>query len=1722
VSKSGKQPIAIIGIGCRFPGSVTDPESFWKLLKDGVDAVGEIPPDRFDLETYYDPLPGTPGKTVSRWGGFLQQIDRFDPYFFGISPREAERLDPQQRVLLEVAWEALEDSGLVPNKLVSSKVGVYIGLWLNDFENRLYKHPDKIDFYMTTGSGRYTASGRISYFLGLQGPSLTVDTHCSSSLVAVHLACQSIWSGECSLALAGGVNIILQPQISIAYSQSDMISPQGRCKFGDASADGYVRSEGAGLVVLKPLEQAVADGDPIYALILSSAVNNDGKSSGYLATPALHGQETLLQQAYSQAGISPGLVSYVEAHGSGTSSGDPVELEALGKILALGRKPGQPCAIGSVKTNIGHTEGAAGIAGLIKVALCIKNRAIPPSLHLNAPNPKIAWDKLPLYIPTELQAWPETGAALYAGVSSFGIAGTNAHAVLSEAPRPATIDRPMDDGEVQWDLLALSARTQKALRATADRYAKFLSEGGLPTLRDICFTSQLRRAHHEHRLAVITKSRTDASQALNEYLKGIRRPDIVSNYADFTHQPRLVFVFPGQGSQWLGMGRDLFEHVPVFRESILRFDRSMQSLTDWSISEQLSLDPSDNNYRMDRIDVIQPVLLAIEIGLAELWMSWGVQPDAVIGHSMGEIGAAYISGVFDIQKTARLVCLRSRLLKQISGQGAMAVIGLPLEQVLEEIKGYENVLSVAVSNSYRSTVIAGDPIALAQVMATLADKNIFCRLIDVDVAAHSPQVQPLMGELVHELEGLEPGLAPRSGNIPIYSTASGSVTDGADFGAAYWANNLRNPVMFSEMMERLLSDGYNLFIELSPHPVLATAMEETIGHLEADALVVASLRRNEPGIRNLLAGAGKLYTLGYPLDFEKLFPDKGQPVKLPAYAWQRKRYWLDLMDSDVEVIPGVKIDHPLLGRRLPDLAQLPGKYIWENRVNGQFQKLYQGGLVEDTGAFSESFYRKMALQAAKEVFGAKTHTLTGVEINTPLQSNGNNERTLQLVVESGQSALASGMASFKLYSRDPGEAGWVENAAARLKLGEVSMDWFYELNWLTKTNESINGVKSETEAGHWLIFADRSGVADELTQKLESHNHTCKLLYRQDSSLSTPPGSITIDPGDPQEFKRALADILSEAKSQCKGILYLWNLDISGFFDINNMSEFQTAQQIACNWVVSLVQAQVAQGLPEQAKLWLVTVDAQPAVLEDRANVHTSVAIGAPLSLTQALTWGLGRTIALEHPEIWGGLIDLPNSYSPSSAAANLFDEIQNPDGEDQICFRDGQRYVARLDRVSEPDTGGKPLSIDLEGTYLITGGLGFIGLSLARWLVDRQAKNIVLVSRTGLPEPELWNSVDSESQVGKRIQAMQALQNTGANISVACLDVADPAQMSGLFNQINNSEHPLKGVIHAAGVFDYRSIVETDPVMLDKVLRSKVTGTWLLNELTKDLPLDFFILFSSSTAILGSQGLSIYAAANTFQDRIAHFRTYAGIPGLSVNWGWWVGDRLDETEKEITDLASNSGSRQMQAGLAIEALEYLIQTGVAQKVVADFDWNIIKPLYESKRARPLLANMKVEKQSISLDEVDLQKSDFLKKLAKSAKNKRKEILRSHIGEHVKAILGIDPAEPIDVQQGFFKLGLDSLMSMQLHNRLEASFNISWPTTVALEYPSIATLADYINDEVLPLLLEENLPPASINVEIPVVAAEPPETNLDEISDQDLMSLLDGELSRINDLLEGD
>ena len=992
------EPIAIIGIGCRLPGGSNSAAAYWKMMLEGVDAVKEITQDRWDHRGYYDPEQGKPGKTYSKWAGLVEGFDQFDPAFFGITDREACHMDPQQRMLLEVSWQALEDAGQQLDLVKGDDTGVFVGISTSDYSAMQTSDAGRgtVDAYSATGGSSSIAANRISYVLNLQGPSVAVDTACSSSLVAVHLACKALWNKECHRAIAAGVNCLISPHLFIAFSSMGMLSPDGRCKAFDASANGFVRGEGAGAVCLKTLSAALRDGDPIYAVIRSTAVNQDGRTAG-MTVPSRSSQQALVAEACRLASISPHDIQYVEAHGTGTAVGDPIETRALGTILGAGRQPGEECLIGSVKTNIGHLESGAGIAGIIKVALCLKHGLVPPNLHFKNPNPAIDFAGMRLKVPTE--ATPlKTDAQhrLLACINSFGFGGTNAHAVLEAVPQssptapPPAI--PVIDGETDL-LLTLSSRGgDAALESEVRAFASYLenSDPSLP-ISDICAAACRRRTHWDQRLAAVGRTRADFSRSLTAFLNNEAAPGLSTGQP--VKNARLAFVFSGQGPQWWAMGRELLATEPVFSQTIQNCHDAMLKLGGWSLLDELQKDEASS--RMDETEFAQPAIFAIQIALAALWQSWGVLPQAVVGHSVGEVAAAYVAGVLDLPAAIRVIYHRGRCMEHAPERGKMIAAALTQKEAVDRIAKYDGRVSLAAVNGPKMVSIAGDADAVDEIFSELEQLQIFVRQVPVNYAFHSAHMDPVQTELAAALEGLQ----PQEAQLPLYSTVTGQRAEGAQFDADYWWHNVRQTVLFAPAIESLIAAGSTHFLEISPHPVLSNSITECLASAQASGLVLPSLRRRQPERATLLGSLGALHVHGHAVAWQSLYPHLNAEVRLPSHSWQHAKYWNEPLSSlRLRSFPQL---NPLL--KLP----LPGIHpAWDSPLDKRQHPWLKDHRVGQHMVFPGAGYIEMALAAGGELFKNKPFVIEELDIQRGcIIPAGDEVPTMQIVTQPDESTF---------------------------------------------------------------------------------------------------------------------------------------------------------------------------------------------------------------------------------------------------------------------------------------------------------------------------------------------------------------------------------------------------------------------------------------------------------------------------------------------------------------------------------------------------------------------------------------------------------------------------------------------------------------------------------------------------------------------------------------------
>ena len=1026
------EPVAIVGIGCRY-ADARGPAEFWDIVRSGRDTVREAPAHRvalgYDLDHFFDPTPRMPGRISSKKGGFLEHPELFDPEPFGLAPRDAVTMDPQQRLMIEVTWDALEDAGIPPSSVAGKRMAVILGYMAEDYsrertgvlgEEHVFRGHD---VFTVGGMSHAVLSGRIAFLLGVTGPSFTLDTACSSSLIATHLACQSLRRGEADLAIAGGANLFLSPEGNIALSRSGMLSMSGACRAFDANADGFVRAEGAGVVLLKRVSDALADDDPIYAVIRGSGISSDGRDGGHMMAPGRLGQAQAMRDAYAQAGVEPARVQYVETHGTGTAIGDPVEIGALADVMGPGRDPERPLRVASVKGNLGHTESASGVAGLIKACLSIRHRTLPAQLHFETPTPTIPWDEIPIRVQDETTGWPEPGPALV-GVNSFGISGTNAHVVLESPPERATpaASRP----PARERVLALSAHHPRALREMIEAARARLDDPDLagPTasaIDDLLYTYACKRDRRAHRAAFRASSPAALREVLEATLAGDTPRDALQGVVPTDRRPQLVMVFPGQGAQWVGMGRDLLREEPVFAEVIDVFDAAYRDHVDWSLRSILE---STDDAEGWPLDVLQPALVAFEIALAELFRSFGVVPDRVVGQSMGEIAAAFVAGALDVDAVARLACVRGRVVARASGAGAMAVVAASREAVqawldAEQAAWGGSRVEIAGVSSPRTTIVSGDREGVRAFVAAREAAGEFARLLDVDFASHCFHMDPLVDDFRAALDGL----VVQAPGIPFHPSVDGESETSPVLDADYWVRNLRRAVALDDAVRAAAEQGGEVFLEISPHPTLARAIDET-GRDAGHALgFVGSLVREEPAAESLARCVAALFTSGVEVDFARFGPS-GRVVSTPLYPYQRTRYWF----SERTRLDRDRPTHPLLGSPVESSTD-PGVQLWETLLDADTAAFVADRRVAGETVVLESIFLELAIAASERLQSAGAGPIDGLRVEAPLTLGATGRRRLQLVARPRGEEFELIVSS----RADRAGAEWTRHATAMLR-----------------------------------------------------------------------------------------------------------------------------------------------------------------------------------------------------------------------------------------------------------------------------------------------------------------------------------------------------------------------------------------------------------------------------------------------------------------------------------------------------------------------------------------------------------------------------------------------------------------------------------------------------------------------------------------------------------------
>ncbi|MGC0373865.1 SDR family NAD(P)-dependent oxidoreductase [Streptomyces sp. SAI-229] len=1790
----GDDPIAIVAMSCRFPGGVTSPEDLWRLVADGVDAIGDFPDNRgWDLDHLFDPDPEHPGTSYVRQGAFLYDAGEFDAGFFGISPREALAMDPQQRLLLETSWEALERAGIDPGRLAGAKVGVYTGLISHDYTFGMHSNAGDLEGYRLTGTAGSVASGRVSYFLGLEGPSLSVDTACSSSLVSLHLAAQALRAGECSMALAGGAMLMASPDTFVEFSRQRGLAADGRVKAFAGAADGTAWSEGVGVLLLERLSDARRLGHPVLAVVRGSAVNQDGASNG-LSAPNGPSQQRVIQEALAAAGLTYTDVDVVEAHGTGTTLGDPIEAQALLATYGQDRPADRPLWLGSLKSNIGHAQAAAGVGSVIKMVMALRHGVLPRTLHVDEPTPKVDWSAGAVRLLTENRDWPAAGRPRRAGVSSFGVSGTNAHVILEQAPAGETEQAPEEaggesgagaretDGPLPW---LLSAKSRAALSGQAERLAAHLTAHPAQSATDVAYSLATSRASLEHRAVVVAADKDGARAGLAALAAGEPAPELVTGTADVSG--KTVFVFPGQGSQWAGMGARLLEESPVFAARMDECAAALAPHADWSLLDVIR--QTEGAASLERVDVVQPVSFAVMVSLAALWGSLGVTPDAVVGHSQGEIAAAAVAGALSLEDAAKVVVLRSSAIARgLAGQGGMMSIALPAGQAVRRLP---DGVEIAVVNSPSSVVVAGAPAALEALRAELKAEGVRVRMVPVDYASHSSYVELIQDELA----GLLTGLEPRRAEVPLYSTVDGGWQDGTGMDSGYWYRNLRQTVRFGEATEALVDQGHRFFVEVSAHPVVATSVQEVLdGRDGVTAVVTGTLRRGEGSLGRVLKSLAELHVRGAETDKEVLFAGTGAArVDLPTYAFQHEHYWHAEVpgSGDVKAAGLDEGSHPLVGAVVP----LPGSggVLATGRLSPATSAWLADHRVSGVGVVPGAALVDLVIGVGDQVGAGVVEELV---VEVPLVVDGRAGSRIQVAVagldEAGRREVSVyGSAEDGVWTRhargtlleravgaefDPGQ--WPPAGAEPVDVGgfyerqsDNGLEYgplFQGLTAVWRRGEEVFAevaLPEGTEAGgyglhpalfdaalHSGAFAGVGGGSGEgpllpfawsdvelhasgatalrvtvtpdgsggmalratdttggpvlsvgslvlrplAPGRPAAHSGVADALFQLDwTPVARPAGAPELPEHDGAFANRGGGESpLPEAQpaggpasdGAAPGAVLVDLLTHAGATGADGSGEADGPERVRrlTGRTLALLQEWLTDPAREQTRLVLVT--------------RGAVAVHDPGELTDpaaAAVWGLVRSAQSENP---GRIVLADLDAAPASRAA-LSAAVAT--GEPQLALRSGESYVPRLARAAvRPVAAGRPL--DPEGTVLITGGTGMIGRLVARHLVaEHGVRHLVLTSRRGRRAP-------GAEELGAELAGL------GAEVRFEACDAADRDALRTVLDGVPRA-HPLTGVVHAAGVLDDGVIATLTPDRLDKVLAPKADAAWNLHELTRDLDLAAFVLFSSAAGVFGTPGQANYAAANGFLDGLGLLRQARKLPAVSLAWGLWAEASGMTGHLSEADLrrSRRGGMLELSAGEGMRLLDAALRSDAALLVPARLDLaglgargdagaDEVPSLLRGLVRPPARRTARTVRQPAGPSLAD--------RLAAVPDVERTRILLDLVTGLVTTVLGRSPADGIEAAQQFKDLGFDSLLAVELRNRLSETTGIRLPATLVFDHPTPAALAGQLKEQLVPAA-KEPVAGEPAGAEGGVIEIDD-DFDLEAATDEDLFDLIDSEL----------
>ncbi|WP_440581629.1 SDR family NAD(P)-dependent oxidoreductase [Streptomyces laculatispora] len=1676
LSSAAREPIAIVAMSCRFPGGVESPEALWQLVNDGVDAISEFPENRgWNLGDLYDPDGARQNTSYVNKGGFLHSADTFDPAFFGISPNEALTMDPQQRLLLETSWEAFERAGIDPTTLKGSKTGVFAGMMYHDYAHN-----------SATGS---IASGRVSYVFGFEGPSMTLDTACSSSLVALHLAAQALRSGECSMALAGGVALMATPEVFVEFSRQGGLSKDGRCKSFAGSTDGTSWSEGAGVLLLEKLSDARSNGHPVLAVLRGSAVNQDGASNG-LTAPNGPSQQRVIRAALADAQISSDQVDLVEAHGTGTRLGDPIEAQALLATYGQGRPEGDPLWLGSLKSNLGHTQAAAGVGGVIKAVQAIRHGVLPRTLHVDVPTPQVDWSVGAVELLMESRVWPERDRPRRVGVSSFGLSGTNAHVIVEQAP---VVVEPEVVSSVGLPVVpvVLSARSEVGLSGQA---GKLLARMDASTsVVDVGFSSVVSRAVLEHRAVVAASDREELVRGLTALVEGELAPSVVRG--SVRPSGATAFLFTGQGAQRLGMGRELYEAFPVFAEAFDAVLVELDARLGCSLREVVWGEDADV---LNGTMFAQAGLFAVETALFRLVESWGVRPDFLVGHSVGEIAAAHVSGVLSLGDAAELVVARGRLMQGLPAGGSMVAVEATEAEVLPLLNGE---VGIAAVNGPRSVVVSGTEAAVRGLVAMFEERGRRTSVLRVSHAFHSPLMEPMLAEFGAVVAGLSFGAA----SIPVVSGVSGDVAEG--WGSAeYWVRHVREAVRFADAVSFVVSRGVTSFVEVGPDGVLSGMAQQSVD-AESAAVFAPLVRRNRPEVATAVTALGQLHVAGVSVDWARYFEGSGaRRVDLPTYAFQRERYWMEaeLGGNDPGSFGLGTTDHPLLGAAvaLADADEM----VLTGRLSLATQPWIADHGVLGSVLLPGTAFVELAVRAGDEVGCDLLEELT---LQAPLVVPEEGDVAIQVAIGASD---PTGRRSVSVYSRRGGadHGPWTRHAEGTLATGAetpaadltvwppkgataIEVEGAYDL--LSERGYGygpvFQGLKAAWTSGeelyaevalpdsahddaqrfglhpalldaamHVALIDDGSGTGESTVlpfawTNVALHAAGASVLRVRIASAGQDSVSVLVADGTGRPVLSVGALVSRPVSveqltgSGVGGGLHevVWRpLAAAGVADgagVSGPVVFEVpVVGVGVDPVVGV--RSVLGGVLERVQGWLADEEGAdgPLVVVTRGAVSVGADVGVDVCV--APVWGLVRAAQAENP----GRFVLVDVESSGGVFADVLDAVLGS-GEPEVAVRGGGIVVPRLVEVA---AGVAPVaSVVPDGVVLVTGGTGGLGGLVARHLVEvHGVRRLVLAGRRGREAP----GADELCRV---------LGGLGAEVSVVACDMSDRDAVAGVVEGVGAD---LVGVVHAAGAGDNGLVGSMDGARLDRVLGAKADGAWYLHELTRGRELAFFVMFSSAGGSVLAAGQANYAAANVFLDALAVHRHAEGLPATSLAYGLWAGAGMGEWLGEADlERMRRQGLPALEPEQGLALFDAGLRSGRAALVPLPIDVTALRTRTDTIPAllRDLVPNTRRPAVRAVAGTGDGQ--ELVRSLAGLADDERARKLLEMVRDRVAKVLGHASAQAIEADRPFQELGFDSLSAVELRNELNLTTALRLPATLVFDYPTARAVAGYIDGE---------------------------------------------------------